>query len=438
MPPTFALLLQRMVIGLSLVPLWARLPMTRDDDLRPSVLRAAIAGLVSAIGCYGYHALKMFIPLFVVGIVLCTLPAWWRSLKTRRGALAIVVFLVSFWAAFGPLAFKFVTEPEIVGKRGQDVSLWKETDSTLQKIDKSSSRYVRHFGPDFLFVDGDDHVLGALPGPEGFVWRALPTLPGNGQFHWYMLPLMLAGCVAVLRRLKSSYAARIVLIYVLVYPIGDCLFRHHAYIRDSLHALRSSPGLCGLVLLAAFGIDEWRLWLKRLERTSVRFARVATRAVLAVFAASLVGLNVPFLYMYFNEYYERASVYDVFQADLIEACDWLQPRLDGVDAVFFTVLGMNMPYSPVLVRLAYDPVRWFHEPREFTNPTGKWDIYTRMGKLYFLYETLDARAAITRIRSENPDARILFVVRPDNPNFRTPIHTILRPDGQEALWICEL
>ncbi len=61
-----------------------------------------------------------------------------------------------------------------------------------------------------------------------------------------------------------------------------------------------------------------------------------------------------------------------------------------------------------------------------------------MGKLNFLYQTLDLRSAIARIRSENPDARVLFVVRPDNPNFRTPIHTILRPDGQEALWICEL
>ena len=104
-------------------------------------------------------------------------------------------------------------------------------------------RYIQHFSPYFLFMKYD---------PNPFI--ALPII---GYFYWYTAPLMLAGLLWLLWRFKSSYSARLLLAFVIAYPVGDCLVWGH-----ELSVLRSSPGVCALsfylpsaplILLAGYG-----------------------------------------------------------------------------------------------------------------------------------------------------------------------------------------
>ena len=390
--------------------LWANMPLLDNKNRTPRVIPAALAGALTGIFCYGYHAVRVFIAVFLVAIGLATLPGWRHSLKTRKGLFAIAAFVITFAATFGPLAFKHLTDPEGIAKRAQTTLLWSESDSPGKKIAAVLSRYAGHFGPDFLFVHGDHYEL--------------QSPPDTGQMHWYMLPLMVSGLIVLTRQVKHSYAARILLIYVIVYPIGDCFSRH-----ISLHSLRSSPGLCSLILLAAFGTVTTIRWLWRQNRALA--LTIAGSLIIAV-----AGLNIRYLPRFYGQYNRRPTIYHRFHVDLIEACRWLRPRLSEIDAVFCTTKGMNQPYITTLIALEYDPRQWFSEERDFITP-AEFDIYTRYGKMHFMYGQSFVPALAELKKKTSPD-RIIFIVRPGELGLKNPIHRIRRPDGQDVLWIAHL
>jgi asparagine N-glycosylation enzyme membrane subunit Stt3 len=62
--------------------LWANLPIDDDEKHRPRWVPALFAGTVAGISCYGYWAIRLFLPIFLIGAVLLDFKAWWRRLKT--------------------------------------------------------------------------------------------------------------------------------------------------------------------------------------------------------------------------------------------------------------------------------------------------------------------------------------------------------------------
>jgi 4-amino-4-deoxy-L-arabinose transferase-like glycosyltransferase len=398
-------------VFLSLAPLalmlWANMPITDDKSLSPRPLPAAVAGVLSGIVCYGYYAVRLFVPVFIFLVVIFTLLSWWQSLKTRKGMLAIAAFIIGFTAIYGPLIWQHIFHSEGVARH-----LWFLRDRTtsipiLVAVKNYILHYIRHFGPSFLFIAGDSHT--AL------------SPPGMGQFYWYMLPLMLAGLISIIRRFKSSLCARVILAFVLAYPAGDCLM-----CLEVPSNLRSSPGLCGLLLLAAVGaVDAFRwVWLK---------SRKAALTATALFVLVAIGFNTLYLHCFFGEFNQRPDVYHFFHTDFVEACEWLRPRFDEYDAIFCTTDRLNMPYVISTVVLGYDPNRWFNEPREFMT-RDEFDYCTRYGKMYFVYNPsfLEPLSRLPR------NARILFIVRPGELDLKNPIHQIYRPyDGEPALWMCQ-
>jgi len=120
---------------------------------------------------------------------------------------------------------------------------------------------------------------------------------------------------------------------------------------------------------------------------------------------------------------------------VVEACDGLRARVDDGDAVFCTTDGMNQPYIITLAALGYDPQRWFHEQRDLSFVTSEgFDIYTRYGKMHFMYGQ-SFMPALTELQQSNQLNRVIFIVRPGELGLEGPIHQIYRPDGEVALWI---
>jgi len=401
---------------LGLVPLvmmlWANLPLDDDNGRVPHPFVAALAGAVIGICCYGYHGVRLFVPVFLLAACLVTLPAWWRWLKTRRGALAVALFILTFAVTFSPLAWQHIFHAAGIGRHGQNLSragLLIGSEPLPIAVSSFVSRYIQHFGPDFLFVRGDDF--------------SIQSPPGAGQYHWYMLPLMILGLIAIFRRLKPSRAARILLVFIVTYPIGDCLYH-----TDGAHALRSSPGLCSLILLAGVGAVSTGRWLWKQ-------GRLAALAVTAGFVITVIGLNGWYLHRFYGEYNRQPEIYHGYHADLVEACDWLRGRFDDADAVFCTTDGMNQPYIITLVALGYDPQRWFRQQRDFV-PTESFDIYTSYGKMRFMYGQ-SFIPALKELQQSNQHNRIIFIVRPGELGLKDPIHQIYRPDGKVTLWICQ-
>jgi len=399
---------------LSLVPLalmlWANMPISDNKTVSPRPVIAAVAGALAGVVCYGYYAVRLFVPAFLFLVVLFTLPRWRQNLKTKKGLLAVAAFFIAFAAFYGPLIWQHIFHPEGVARHFAFSPDRINNVPLLAAVKNIALRYIQHFGLYFLFIEGDTH----------------PVLspPGIGQFYWYMLPLMLAGLISLVLKFKSSPSARVILAFVLAYPAGDCLIWG-----TGLSILRSAPGLCGLLLLSAVGaVDAFRwLWSKN------RNAAITTTTI---FAAAVFAFNAWYLSNFFGEYNRRPDVYHLFHTDFVEACEWLKPRFDDFDAVFCTTDGLNMPYVISTVVLGYDPRKWFSEPREFTTE-GEWDYCTRYGKMYFMYKGLFKQPA-----EQYRQDRVLFIIRPGELNLPAPdkqiIRKIYRFDGEETLWLCRL
>ncbi len=416
------------MLGIATIALlaMANLPVTDHRESKPRWYVAAIAGTIAGIGCYGYWAMRLFTPALLLAVAIVAFPAWWRMLKTRKGAIAIVALLLAFMVTFGPLAYKHVTDPDGIAKRREMTQLWGDNDSIAKAASMVATRYIKHFDPDFLFETGDHSEI--------------QSPPDMGEFYWYMLPLMLIGLGVVIVRVRKSVSARVLLAMVLVYPLPDVLAKHSGSAVE-IHALRSSPGMPALILLAAVGGVFLFSWLWQRRKSLAVISAVG-------FLLTVAFMNFFYLRTFFGEYNNRPGIYHRFHTDLLEACEWLKPRLDQYDAVFTTADGMNEPFAITLVALAHDPARWFDEPRKFVVNSGQWEIYTRYGEMYFMYGR-DWIEHLNRIASNDRDDKVLFLIRPNQYEaFRKqlgvsePIHVIRRPDpdwpdGAAVLLLCE-
>jgi hypothetical protein len=371
---------------------------------------AALAGAVIGLACYGYQAMRAFLPAFVVATVAVTLSAWWAQLKDPSGRRAAAAFVLCGFVVFGPLAWKHVAAPEQIGQQLQAYRVWNEGDSAARKVLSILARYPCHFGPDFLFQRGDTFVI--------------QSPPGMGMFHLYMLPLFVAGAVVGVRRWRASRACRIVLVAVLVYPVGDCLARY-----DGAHALRSLPGLCGLILLAALGLVETLRWLAGRKR-------VVAQASGAVLAVCVAGSSMVYLPSFFGSFNRDPLIYHAFHVDLLEACEWLRPRFANANAVLVTTTGMNMPYVITLVGLEYDPRQWLAGVHD-VQTVNQWDYHKRFGKVYFPYDD-SANAALELLKKNDHKDHVYLILRPEQTPLDNPVHRIRRPDGQVVLNVYEL
>ena len=397
--------------------LWAGFPLGAEPT-RPSVWKGLVAGLAIGVCCYGYPAIRLFIPLFLVACVLMTCRAWWRWLHQHAALLAATGLVIGVGVTFGPLLYHHVAHPEVIGKRGAFQALWPEDAPLSAKAAAVAERYIAHFDPVYLFSYADRNQV--------------HTAAGYGLFNWYVLPLMVAGLAAILCNLRKSRAARTLLCWVVLYPVADCFHQGLPYRaadgswHSSLHMLRGAPGLVAPALLAAVGAAAVGLWLWRRSRI------VGTGAlVLALLAA--VCFEVPFWNYYFGAHTRRPFVYANFHVALVEACDWLRPQLDQVDAVVIAAGGTNSPYVVTMVALDYDPQRWFQDERT-VRTTPEWDQYVRVGKLFFYYDKGDL-APLEALKAEGRLHRVIYMVRPGETQLSNPAHAIYGPDGQPALLI---
>jgi hypothetical protein len=104
-----------------------------------------------------------------------------------------------------------------------------------------------------------------------------------------------------------------------------------------------------------------------------------------------------------------------------------------------------MPYIITLVALGYEPEEWFKDRREMTT-MGEWDYYTRYGKMYFMYNNIlpgmEGFIEKTLSTEHYRPGRILLIIRPGEiqPENYLPeiIHRVIRPDGEETLWLCKI
>ena len=394
--------------------LWAGLPLDDRTGQRVRPWRALLAGLLTGTCCYGYPAVRLYLPVFLTCCVVVNARGWCQLAKTRPRIRALVGLTIGVAVSFGPLVYKHFSEPWVIGKRGENNWIWRKDDSTGRKLELVANRYVSHFRREFLFERGD---------ADAIVWTA-----NFGFIPYYLLPVQVLGLVVLGPGLRRSRAARVLLVGVVLYPVGDLLNWH-----VSLHSIRSLPGLIALITLGALGLT------RAIEYLGRQRLRVSLIVALVAFGAPAAAYTLRFLREYAFERPKQLPVYRGMGIDLLAAYRWLGPRLEKADAVVCTSVYMNQSYLLVLVDRGYDPERWFAEPREVDRGVqyGIWDRYTRFGKYYFM-DGAERDALFDELRANSRADHVLLLLRRGEPAPGEPIHVINGPDGVPALEIYEL
>ena len=384
---------------------------------QPRPARALVAGLVFGACCYGYPSVRIFLPALLVATALAARAHWKRTLAERRGRLATLALVAGLAVTLGPLALRHLSDPGI-NRRAALSLAWGPGDSIGSALWQVLARYPGHFGLDFLFLHGDTDLALSPPG-------------GWGLFQWTLLPFMVAGAVALVRR-RSSPAEATLLTWLLLYPLPDLAFSH-----PTPHALRAATGIPALVLLAAVGVVATVTALRR------RLRPAAAAAVLLVLFAAESGL---YLHRFFGRFNRELGKVRAFPADVLEACRWLRPRLPELDAVFISGQApLAHPYIYSLVGLGYPPERWFADERELIQGPLLGGSYInevtfrRYGKLTFLVDR-EAVERLNRLVSNGRADRVALIVRPgelSSDRLGRPAARLKWPDGTVSLLLYE-
>jgi len=381
-----------------------------DNEAGARPVLATAGGIIAGISCYGYNAMRIFWPLFLLALFLATTGRVLKYAGNKHGLRAIIGFILGFTLIFAPLAYMHAVDSDGIGQHGKtQLLIYSENMSEIQIIEGIMYRYVNHFNPAYLFKrqnPDDDAVF------------------YNYFFQWYLFPLAITGFVVLIPKIRNSIAARVLLVWVLVYPVSDSLgyfiLPHH---------FRSSPGLCSLILLAAFGtvaVFKW-LWNKNKHLSFVAI----TIMFFCVFVTNIFYWND-----YFGRYSRRIPVYYAYHADLNEACQWLKPRFNDIDSVFITTNRMNQPYINTLVSLDYDPSQWFKD-EHLISKSGEWDIHVKYGKMNFMYGDLWL-PIIKELQENGKNDRVIFILRPEDLDLKDPVYEIKDPEGNPGLYIYDM
>lgn len=398
-----------LVIGPLAILILAGLPLGNSVG-RARPWAAGLAGVGSGLACYGYLAARIVLPLVLVIGVIVSWKRWRELLETRRGKTAALAFASAFLVTIAPLAVAHFTDPTI-NERAKAVSLWRSSEPS-GSLGRVLARYVAHFGPDFLFRRGDFYF-----------WN---SVPGTAPLPAFMLPLLLVGLWVTLRDFRANASARVALAWMIVYPAADLLAQH-----ETVHALRSAPGIGALALLAAVGVERAGAWGFR-KRRRIALAATGLLALMAAFESAR------FARVYFFRYARSAEAYVGFGEDILRACAWLRPRLRDADAVIFTgshPAAAGQTYAFVALGLDHEPRRWFAEDRRVAVLDGR-TLCVGFGKIHFVMGD-EAERTLGRLASNGRPDRVIYVLRPDEATWSDPVEVIRRPDGEPSLLIFE-
>ena len=372
----------------------------------PRWLWALLAGLAFGLGTYGFHSLRVQLPLTLAAAILVS-PASPRGIASQPGARAgLFALSLGFLAPFLPLALVSLADPDSL-RRWQMTRLWAPDAPAWNVVRLVAERWVIHFAPDFLFVRGDHY---SVLNPARI-----------GALSWWMLPGLLAGGLLLLARFVREPRARLLLALLALYPVGDLVSAN-----EGVHSLRSAAGLPALALVLGFGTKELLGWLARRGRG---VAIAATAVLLALAGAETARTGTRF----FRDGVRDRTTQIEYQAALLEASRWLGPRLGPDDHVFCTTTGMNQPFVIVLVGLRYDPARWLADSKDVVH--AGFDRYRGFGRFHFIYDDT-AQAIAQALELDGRPERAWFLVRPGEYSMTDPVRRITAPNGEEMLWVC--
>lgn len=387
----------------------AGLPL-RDRTYRPLRLRMPLlvcGSVVSALSVYTYGSMRVFTPLLALIVVYVNREVLATALRTRANRVALIVSVLAATVVLTPMAWLTVTEWEHVTARGLQVSVFHNSESLIGALITFAKQYAAHFGPSWLFTEGDPYII--------------QSLRGFGQLNACLAPFLLLGLYCVFRGRRAHPIYPILLGWLAIHPLAA------AVSQGGPHALRSACGLPVFQWIAAIGCHTI---ITKLGVTGLR------RTVIAVGCTSAFVLNAGiFARAYFVDWANDPRVAAMYQADLCDAMRAIRPMVGEHDRVFISDQRDFERYwhsaEAYIVALLVLPVA----PEDFQTWT-KAVRYERASDGFhrvdsfgpFVMTTLPE--VLDQSFREHPGQSALIVTRPAQIRGGTPRRTITGTDRQ--------
>jgi len=292
---------------------------------------AILSGAAWALAMYSYSVGR---PMTVL-LLICLAVSYFRDLKKQwKLGLALVVGWIG---CLVPLILAVARTPGVLTSRFQMVGIFQDNVGWNSILSGVAARYLEYFSPQFLFLKGDTN----LRLHTGF----------GGELFRFLVPMVVAGCYCLIRRIRTEPSYRFLGLGLLVYPAAAALTDDH------FHSGRCINGVVFWVLTAAIG--AYFLWQKR----------DMGRKLLVL--ACLAGVIEVALYLkdYFGGYQIRSRV--AFSAPFTESLEDCFRSLDTSNTLYISLsavaplvgVNVNREFKPI----TYEDILFFGkiDPREY-------------------------------------------------------------------------
>lgn len=360
------------------------------------LLMAVLSGLLFGLASWTYHAMRVFIPLLLVGIVVAHRSAIFRRLQTPAGRTLLLVWLGGAAIGQTPFFAAWAIAPAQVWARAQAVSILEAPDGVMGIL----RNYFENLSPLFLFMQGDESVV--------------QSVPGCGQLLLVAMLFVPLGIWRVLRSWGRDPFGRVLMFWILAAPVPAAL----ADWRTG-HSLRSIAGAPAFDLLSALGFGMM------VTAMASRSAAAGRRTAIA--CGVLVTLSATyFLKKLFVEYPVEAA--PVFQSEWAAVFEDVEAMKKDYDIVVLSTTNTNQLGLLYLFWTKMDPAAYQASDHDI-EPAGTVERIIRIGNVVFRPSVVLGPLA-TRMP---PEYRLLVAERPEFSVPGTVLKKFHHPNGEEAV-----
>lgn len=322
---------------------WLLLVFLENKNYKPLVL----SGLSYLLAMYGYHSLRLIVPIFLILVFLVFKKKFIKNWKPLLVSLLISGFLSIplIWGFFnngGQARFSsvgFISQQNLLNKSIQYIQADLKRSSLLIWIHNRRfvylktflNNYLSHFNPNFLFINGD--------------LSPRHHISSHGMLYLFQLPLVLWGAFCLAKIPKKSY---FLWLWLIASPLASALTI------ATPHAIRANLMVIPLTILSAIG-----LWRSYIHLRSKKILLAASGLLLAFFITRYL--------LQYHLIYPKNTAHD-WQYGFSKVVDYLknhnQENLPVV--VSFSDHTFDQPHIFFMFYLKVDPQeyqeKWAHQP----------------------------------------------------------------------------
>ncbi|RIK68331.1 MAG: hypothetical protein DCC65_03835 [Planctomycetota bacterium] len=379
----------------------------RRDDATGSasepvrLMLAVLSGAVFGLTAWTYHAMRVFVPLFLLGLALVHRQAVLRRIQTPEGRMLSAVWLGGALIGLAPFFAAWAIAPAQVWARASAVSVLESPEGVSDVL----RNYFENLSPLFLFLQGDDSIVQSVPGCGQLLLSAMLFVP--------------LGVWRALRSWRTDPFGLLLIIWALAGPVPAALAEW-----PSGHSLRSIGGAPAFELLSALGL------ITLVSAAAARSRRAARGSI--VFCAIVVTLSSGiFLRRFFVDYPVRAAA--VFQSEWPPVFAEVAARRKDYDIVVLSTVNTNQLGLLYLFWTKMDPAAYLASDHDI-EPAGTIERIIRIDNVVF------RPSVVLEIMAPRmpPDYRILVAERPEVAVPGTILREFNFPNGEKAVILYEL